>query len=102
MARRRCASQVAGDPDQYVFAKLYSQTHLRSDRWYKVGRTILYGSLEDEVQFTSVRRLVEYEDYIQRLMRDAACRARSRSGSSRSPPNASTSWSVSSSRTPRN
>jgi tRNA A-37 threonylcarbamoyl transferase component Bud32 len=60
--------KVAGDPDQYVFAKLYSATHLRSDRWYKVGRTILYGSLEDEVRFTSVRRLVEYEDYIQRLM----------------------------------
>ena len=63
--------KVAGDPDQYVFAKLYSQVHLRSDRWYKVGRTILYGSLEDEVRFTSVRRLVEYEDYIQRVMRDA-------------------------------
>jgi serine/threonine protein kinase len=62
---------VRGDPNQYVFAKLYSQTHLRSDRWYKVARTILYGSLEDEVRFTSVRRLVEYEDYIQRLMRDA-------------------------------
>lgn len=60
--------RVAGDPDQYVFAKLYSSTHLRSDRWYKVGRTILYGSLEDEVRFSSVRRLVEYEDYIQRLM----------------------------------
>ncbi len=63
--------RVAGDPDQYVFAKLYSQVHVRSDRWYKIGRTILYGSLEDEVHFTSVRRLVEYEDYIQRLMRDA-------------------------------
>jgi membrane-associated phospholipid phosphatase len=63
--------RVSGDPDQWVFAKLYSQTHLRSDRWYKVGRTILYGSLEDEVRFTSVRRLVEYEDYVQRLMRDA-------------------------------
>jgi tRNA A-37 threonylcarbamoyl transferase component Bud32 len=63
--------KVAGDPDQYVFAKLYSQVHLRSDRWYKMGRTILYGSLEDEIHFTTVRRLVEYEDYIQRLMRDA-------------------------------
>ncbi len=62
---------VEGDPDQYVFAKLYSQTHLRSDRWYKLARAILYGSLEDEVRFTSVRRLVEYEDYIQRLMRDS-------------------------------
>ena len=60
--------KVAGDPDQYVFAKLYSSAHLRSDRWYKVARTILYGSLEDEVRFTTVRRLVEYEDYIQRLM----------------------------------
>jgi hypothetical protein len=57
-------------PEDYLFAKLYSQTHLRSDRWYKVGRTILYGALEDEVRFSSVRRLVEYEDYIQRLMRD--------------------------------
>jgi hypothetical protein len=56
--------------EDYLFAKLYSQTHLRSDRWYKLGRTILYGSLEDEVRFSSVRRLVEYEDYIQRVMRD--------------------------------
>ncbi len=58
-------------PPTYVFAKLYSQTHVRSDRWYKLGRTILYGSLEDEVRFTTVRRLVEYEDYVQRLMRDS-------------------------------
>ncbi len=63
--------KVAGDPDQYVFGKLYSEVHVRSDRWYKIGRTILYGSLEDEVHFGSVRRLVEHEDYIQRLMRDA-------------------------------
>jgi hypothetical protein len=57
--------------ETYLFAKLYSQTHLRSDRWYKLGRTIMVGSLEDEVRFTSVRRLVEYEDYVQRLMRDS-------------------------------
>jgi hypothetical protein len=63
--------EVRGEPNQHVFAKLYSQTHLRSDRWYKLARTILYGSLENEVRFTSVRRLVEYEDYVQRLMRDA-------------------------------
>jgi len=66
--------EVTGEDGEeccYLFAKLYSQTHLRSDRWYKLGRTILYGSLEDEVRFTSVRRLVEYEDYIQRVMRDA-------------------------------
>jgi hypothetical protein len=55
---------VAGDPDTHLFAKLYSTNHLRADRWYKAGRTILYGSLEDEVRFSSVRRLVEYEDYL--------------------------------------
>ena len=59
------------NPEVQIFAKLYSQTHLRSDRWYKVGRTILYGSLEDEVRFTSVRRLVEYEDYILLRMQEA-------------------------------
>ena len=54
-----------------VFAKLYASSHLRADRWYKWGRTVLYGSLEDEVRFSSVRRLVEYEDYMMRVMRDA-------------------------------
>ena len=38
-------------------------SHVRADRWYKLGRTILYGRLEDEAPFQSVRRLVEYEDY---------------------------------------
>ncbi len=59
--------QVRGD----VFAKLYSTNHLRSDRWYKLSRAILYGRLEDERPFSSVRRLVEYEDYMLRVMRDA-------------------------------
>jgi tRNA A-37 threonylcarbamoyl transferase component Bud32 len=54
-----------------LFAKLYAQSHLRADRWYKWGRTVVYGTLEDEVRFTSVRRLVEYEDYMMRVMRDA-------------------------------
>jgi tRNA A-37 threonylcarbamoyl transferase component Bud32 len=53
------------------FAKLYSSTHLRADRWYKLGRTVLYGELEDEAAFESVRRLVEYEDYMLRLMIEA-------------------------------
>ncbi|MCB2222772.1 MAG: hypothetical protein KQH83_01255 [Actinobacteria bacterium] len=60
--------KVAGDPDRHVFAKLYARSHLRADRWYKAGRTILYGSLEDEVRFQSVRRLVEYEDYMLLLL----------------------------------
>ena len=62
---------VAGDPDQVLFAKLYAKTHLRADRWYKLGRTILYGSLEDEKAYASVRRLVQYEDYVMRVMHDA-------------------------------
>ena len=62
---------VKGDPETYLFAKLYSATHLRSDRWYKLGRTLLYGQLEDEKAFNTVRRLVQYEDHLLRLMRDA-------------------------------
>jgi predicted ATPase/membrane-associated phospholipid phosphatase len=62
---------VEGDPDTHLFAKLYARSHLRADRWYKLGRTILYGALEDEVRFTSVRRLVEYEDYLLLTMRKA-------------------------------
>jgi tRNA A-37 threonylcarbamoyl transferase component Bud32 len=54
-----------------VFGKLYARNHLRSDRWYKLGRAILYGRLEDEGTFSSVRRLVEYEDYLLRVMADA-------------------------------
>jgi tRNA A-37 threonylcarbamoyl transferase component Bud32 len=59
---------VKGDPDSYVFCKLYATTHLRSDRWYKLGRTLLYGRLEDEKPFNAVRRLVQYEDYVLRLL----------------------------------
>jgi tRNA A-37 threonylcarbamoyl transferase component Bud32 len=54
-----------------LFAKLYARTHLRSDRFYKLARTILYGRLEDEKPFSTVRRLVEYEDHLLRLLRDA-------------------------------
>jgi tRNA A-37 threonylcarbamoyl transferase component Bud32 len=54
-----------------VFGKLYALTHLRSDRWYKLGRTVLYGRMEDERPFNTVRRLVEYEDHMLRVMRDA-------------------------------
>jgi membrane-associated phospholipid phosphatase/tRNA A-37 threonylcarbamoyl transferase component Bud32 len=62
---------VKGDPDTYVFGKLYAVTHVRSDRWYKLGRTLLYGRLEDEQPFHSVRRLVQYEDYVLRVLSDA-------------------------------
>jgi tRNA A-37 threonylcarbamoyl transferase component Bud32 len=62
---------VKGDPDTYVFAKLYAATHVHSDRWYKLGRTLLYGRLEDEKPYHSVRRLVQYEDYVLRVLSDA-------------------------------
>lgn len=53
------------------FAKLYSTSHVRADWLYKTFRTLRYGRLEDETGFRSVRRIVEYEDYILRLMADA-------------------------------
>jgi membrane-associated phospholipid phosphatase/tRNA A-37 threonylcarbamoyl transferase component Bud32 len=59
-----------GEPERFVFAKLYAKSHVRADRWYKLGRTILYGALEDEKPFQSVRRFVEYEDYTLRLLHE--------------------------------
>jgi membrane-associated phospholipid phosphatase/tRNA A-37 threonylcarbamoyl transferase component Bud32 len=55
--------KVRGDPDSWLFAKLYAKNHLRADRWYKLGRELLYGRLEDEKPFNTVRRLVQQEDY---------------------------------------
>jgi hypothetical protein len=62
---------VKGDPPTYLFGKLYARGHLRADRWYKLGRELLYGRLEDEKPFNTVRRLVQQEDYALRVMRDA-------------------------------
>jgi membrane-associated phospholipid phosphatase/tRNA A-37 threonylcarbamoyl transferase component Bud32 len=55
--------KVSGDPDTWLFGKLYAKSHLRADRWYKLGRELLYGRLEDEKPFNTVRRLVQQEDY---------------------------------------
>ena len=66
--------RVEGGPEQLVFAKLYTKGHVRADRWYKLGRSVLYGSLEDEVPFKTVRRLAEYEDYALYLVREAGVR----------------------------
>lgn len=55
----------------HVFAKIYAQNHLRSDRWYKLGRSLLYGALEDEAPYRTVRRLAEHEDHMMRLMLQA-------------------------------
>jgi membrane-associated phospholipid phosphatase len=54
---------LAGDPPRLLFGKLYARSHLRADRWYKLGRELLYGRLEDEKSFNTVRRLVQQEDY---------------------------------------
>jgi membrane-associated phospholipid phosphatase/tRNA A-37 threonylcarbamoyl transferase component Bud32 len=62
---------VDGHAESHLFAKLFAMNHVRADRWYKLGREILYGRLEDETRFSSVRRLVEYEDHALRLLRDA-------------------------------
>jgi tRNA A-37 threonylcarbamoyl transferase component Bud32/membrane-associated phospholipid phosphatase len=51
-----------------VFGKLYARSHLRADRSYKLGRALLYGRLEDEKPFNTVRRLVQQEDYALALM----------------------------------
>jgi tRNA A-37 threonylcarbamoyl transferase component Bud32 len=66
---------VADDPVVHLFAKLYASTHLRADRWYKLGRTLLYGRLEDEASFSTVRRLIQYEDYMLRVMQDFGIRS---------------------------
>jgi tRNA A-37 threonylcarbamoyl transferase component Bud32 len=62
---------LKGDPPTYLFGKLYARSHLRADRGYKLGRELLYGRLEDEKPFNTVRRLVQQEDYALRLCRDA-------------------------------
>ncbi|HET9609680.1 MAG TPA: phosphatase PAP2 family protein [Acidimicrobiales bacterium] len=63
--------RAAGGPDRHLFGKLYASTHLWSDRWYKLARTVRYGRLEDERPFNTVRRLVQYEDHMLRVFHDA-------------------------------
>jgi hypothetical protein len=60
-ARRRDRPARRGDPAGGV----------RADRWYKLWRTILYGALEDERPFYSVRQLTQYENHGLRLLRYA-------------------------------
>jgi tRNA A-37 threonylcarbamoyl transferase component Bud32 len=69
-----CRLEVTGAEVGSLFGKLYATTHLRSDRWYKIARVLRYGRLEDEAPFASVRRLVEHEDYMIRLLRDGGVR----------------------------
>ena len=86
-----------GNPGPVIFGKLYARTHLQSDRWYKLGRELLYGRLEDEKPFQSVRRLVQQEDYALRCSVTTTCPPRPPTVSSSSPRSGSTCWSPSSS-----
>jgi hypothetical protein len=63
--------KVKGEQEAWLFAKLYARSHLRADRWYKLGRALLYGRLEDEKPFNTVRRFVQQEDYALALMQRA-------------------------------
>ena len=67
----RIGTVTADGSHEVVFGKLYALNHLRSDRWYKLTRMVLYGRLEDEKPFSTVRRLAEYEDHMLRLLRDS-------------------------------
>jgi tRNA A-37 threonylcarbamoyl transferase component Bud32/membrane-associated phospholipid phosphatase len=67
----RIKVQDGAGNERYVFGKLYARSHLRADRSYKFGRALLYGRLEDEKPFNTVRRLVQQEDYALALMQRA-------------------------------
>jgi tRNA A-37 threonylcarbamoyl transferase component Bud32/membrane-associated phospholipid phosphatase len=67
----RIQVQDEAGKQRYVFGKLYARSHLRADRSYKLGRALLYGRLEDEKPFNTVRRLVQQEDYALALMQRA-------------------------------
>ena len=62
--RLKLADPETGEPAGALFAKLLARSHLRSDRQYKLMRTLAYGRLEDESRFQTVRRLVQQEDYL--------------------------------------
>ena len=62
------------DDGTRIFGKILATSHARSDRWYRIMRTILYGQLEDETPFGTVRRLIGYEDYALRLLDDDGVR----------------------------
>lgn len=65
---------TTGDLGPVLFAKLLARSHLRADRWYKLGRMLLYGRLEDESKFATVRRLIQQEDYLALRMAEAGVR----------------------------
>jgi hypothetical protein len=83
-----------------LFGKIYSTSHERADRWYRFGRTILYGQLEDETP------MARYGGWPPTRTTPCASWPTTGSGwpaptgSSSSPRTRSTCWSPSSSSTP--
>ena len=75
VARPRCGSAVkADDGERRAAASSASSTRpptCAPTAGTSSGRTLLYGRLEDEQPFHSVRRLVQYEDYVLHLLADA-------------------------------
>jgi hypothetical protein len=62
------------DDGSRVFGKILATSHVKADRWYRTMRTIMYGRLEDETSFSSVRQLIGQEDYALRLLDDQGFR----------------------------
>ena len=92
--------RVEGGPDEYLFAKLYTKGHVRADRWYKLWRTILYGSLEDERPSRPCGGWSSTRTTPCACCRTSGSARPGRTASWRSPPSASTCWSPSSSTAP--
>ena len=46
-----CRLVLATTPPTLLFGKIHAMTHVRSDRWAKSARVLLYGRLEDEAAF---------------------------------------------------
>lgn len=86
--------------ERTLFAKLYALNHLRADRWYKLARTILYGRLEDEKPSRRSAGSSSTRTTCSGCSATPGCPRRGPTASSRSPRNANTSLSWSSSPTP--
>ena len=62
--------RVKGDPDTWLFGKLYAKSHLRADRWYSSAGSCCMGGWRTRNR-SHLRRLVQQEDYALSLMQRA-------------------------------
>jgi hypothetical protein len=63
-----------------LFGRVFPSERGRARRWRRLGHEILYGQLDDELSFSSARRLATYEDYASRLLADNGVRVPSTYG----------------------